>query len=307
MDEAPRRWHIRPVPFTSPIERVSFVAIDIEATGIAPGYDRITELAAVRFEIDGDGAVRPGPVFDTLVNPGRPIPQVIAHMTGICDDDVADAPPLDEVWGPFHDFLEGSDRPTVLLAHNGKSDLAYLVADGDVIGQSWQGPPLACTLQITRRTLPDAPRHRLDTLVKWLGLDGEQTVYHRALADALHARNIFARCVSRAEGDTLADLGAPAPVDVPPPEAFHVSVPERLQPLEPLIEDGTTVAIEYRGGSKGRGPRKVTPLTFFRSDGVLFLRAWCHVDDEAKSFRCDRIRRFRPRTLTGFEDRSAHT
>jgi predicted DNA-binding transcriptional regulator YafY len=34
----------------------------------------------------------------------------------------------------------------------------------------------------------------------------------------------------------------------------------------------------------------VTPLAFYASQGKLWLRAVCHLDDTTKDFRCDRIR-----------------
>ena len=43
--------------------------LDLETTGIAPGYDRILEFGCVRFHVDRDGRVTPGPRWSTLEDP----------------------------------------------------------------------------------------------------------------------------------------------------------------------------------------------------------------------------------------------
>lgn len=58
----------------------SYVAIDIETTGLEPRLDKITEIAALRV---ADGAVEGR--FVTLVNPGRPLGERIVELTGITD------------------------------------------------------------------------------------------------------------------------------------------------------------------------------------------------------------------------------
>ena len=64
-----------------------FTVFDLETTGLSPVRDRIIEIGAVRVEIDGSVSR-----FQTLVNPGVPIPPRLTALTGIDDDMVADAP-----------------------------------------------------------------------------------------------------------------------------------------------------------------------------------------------------------------------
>ncbi len=59
--------------------------IDLETTGLTPGYDRIVEVSVVRIE-PGEA---PRLIFDSLVNPGRPVAAIEIH--GIGDRDVAAA------------------------------------------------------------------------------------------------------------------------------------------------------------------------------------------------------------------------
>jgi len=87
----------------------TYVALDLETTGLNPERDAIIEVGCVRFQ---DG--QPVDQFSTLVNPGRLIPEEIQLLTGIRDADVAGKP-------RFTDILPALDRflgPHPLVGHN---------------------------------------------------------------------------------------------------------------------------------------------------------------------------------------------
>ncbi|MCB9727723.1 MAG: WYL domain-containing protein [Deltaproteobacteria bacterium] len=277
------------MPWRLPLTDITFVAVDLETTGLAPGFDRIIEVGVARFRIRDDGAVVAGAVLDALVDPGKRILPTVSELTGISDADVAGAPPIASLWPQIVEATR-AEGPTVLLAHNAAFDVSFLMAAAADLDPTWTPPPAACTVRIARRALPDAPRYALQTLIGWLGCGGDSPSHHRALADALHARNLFSRCVSRTGARSLAELGVTAPVPTPTLSEIAAMVPPKLLPVEQAIHTQTRVRIRYRGGSKGIQRRSITPLGFYVRDDVLYLRAWCHVDDVAKSFRCDRIR-----------------
>lgn len=272
----------------TPLRQLDLVAFDLEATGVAWGHDRVCELAAVRFRLNRDGQVVPGPRMTTLVNPEQPIPEIVARMTGIDDAAVVGAPALREVWPELAAFV----KDTVVVAHSVRSDLAWLGSEALRIGVEPLGATFFCTLEVARRSLPKAPRYTLVALAEHLALPSEAG-FHRALADALHTRNLFAHCVRAAEAETLADLGLKDAAEWPDPSIYAVVVPERLRALETALVAQERCAIIYKGGAghhrKHKGFRPITPLGFFAHEGVPYLRAWCHLDDAAKSFRCDRI------------------
>ena len=274
------------MPLELPIEAVDFVALDLECTGPAPGFDHITEVGAARFRITRDGVVSVGPVFEELIRPPRPIPGYVTELTGITNDDVKDAPTLSEVWGALSAFLDRDN--TLLLAHSAEVDLAFLVLSADTMALDWKAPVSMCTAKIARQAFPKAGKYGLMALAERLGCVGDEVVHHRALADALHARNIFARSVAHLRPRSLSDLGVD-PTPTPSPNELKVEVPEHLETLLQAANAEQPRWIIYRGGSKGRSKRRITPLGFYSRDGRTFLRAWCHLDEAAKSFRADRI------------------
>jgi DNA polymerase III subunit epsilon len=90
--------------------------IDFETTGRVPGVDRIVELAVVSL----DPGREPEVVLETLVNPQRPVAATAIH--GITDEDVADAPTLDEVAGEVSRVLSGR----LVAAYNVSFDIRFL-------------------------------------------------------------------------------------------------------------------------------------------------------------------------------------
>ena len=87
----------------------SYVALDIETTGLNPAKDSIIEVGAIRIE---NGTVTD--MLSTLVNPGYHIPDRITDITGIDDDMVKDAPAIDSLIERIVGITEGLP----LLGHN---------------------------------------------------------------------------------------------------------------------------------------------------------------------------------------------
>ena len=79
-----------------------YVVFDLETTGFSPEKNRIIEFGAVRVE-NGEITGR----FSEFVNPGIPIPYRITQLTGITDDMVIEADPIEKVLPRFLSFSEG--------------------------------------------------------------------------------------------------------------------------------------------------------------------------------------------------------
>ncbi len=80
------------------------VFFDLEATGLDLENERIIEIACIRLNPDGSSFK-----YDTLVNPGKVIPDEVIELTGITNEDVAEMPAFQEVAVLLSDILTGSD------------------------------------------------------------------------------------------------------------------------------------------------------------------------------------------------------
>ena len=154
---------------------VTFVVVDLETTGGNPRTSNITEIGAVK--------VRGGEVlgeFQTLVNPGDPIPAFISVLTGITDSMVAGAPHIASALPAFLEFAAGS----VLVAHNAPFDIGFLRANCAKLGHTWPGHEVVDTVHLARHLVTDdeVPNRKLGSLARLFG--AVTTPDHRALHDA---------------------------------------------------------------------------------------------------------------------------
>jgi DNA polymerase-3 subunit epsilon len=150
------------------------VVLDFETTGLSPDRgDRAIEIGAVRLE---GGRIRDR--FQCLMNPGRRISPFIEHYTGITNAMLRTAPSCEEAMAACRDFIGDSD----MVAHNASFDQRFLDAELHRIDRPRRGT-FACSMLAARRLYPDAPNHKLGTLVEYRQLPHNGT-FHRALADA---------------------------------------------------------------------------------------------------------------------------
>lgn len=148
--------------------------IDFETTGLSPGQgDRATEVAIVM--VEGGRVVDR---FQSLMNAGVRIPSFITQLTGISNAMVAAAPAADRVMAQASRFV--GERP--MVAHNAAFDRKFWMAELVRAGLAAE-QPFACTMLVSRRLYPQAPNHKLGSLVDYHRLPRTGTA-HRALADA---------------------------------------------------------------------------------------------------------------------------
>lgn len=164
---------------------VTFVVVDLETTGGAPGAEEITEIGAVKTlggEVTGE--------FGTLVNPNQPIPPFITVLTGITTAMVHRAPRIMEVLPAFLEFL-GSGPDTVLVAHNARFDVSHLKAAAEAMGLEFPKVKVLDTVLLARRTFAkeEVGNYKLSSLARACGTEIQPT--HRALDDARATNEIL--------------------------------------------------------------------------------------------------------------------
>lgn len=171
----------------------TYVAIDIETTGLNPGRDAIIEVAAITF--------RENTILDeftSLVYPAQEIPPFITQLTGITQAMVQDAPTMFNVRAKLRPLL--GDH--ILVGHNVGFDLSFLREERLGVGN-----PRIDTVPLATILVPEAGHYNLEHLVHVLNLPnphGEQA--HRALDDAEQTVELFLALRERALQLSLSQL-----------------------------------------------------------------------------------------------------
>ena len=176
----------------TPLRDITFVVVDLETTGGSPASSQITEIGAVKVR----GGERLGE-FQTLVDPGGPIPPFITVLTGITEAMVVGAPRIEAV---LPAFLEWAGPEAVLVAHNAPFDVGFLRTAAERQGLPWPGFDTLDTARLARRVLTrdEAPNCKLSSLARLFRTDTEPC--HRALADARATVDVLHGLLSRVGG-----------------------------------------------------------------------------------------------------------
>lgn len=145
---------------------------DLETTGIRIGQDRIVQIGIVRLMPDGSRQA-----YQTLVQPGIPIPAEATAVHGITDADVADAALLDDLAPEVMRELEGCD----LAGFNClRFDIPFLAEELHRAGHAWDHASVR-VVDVQRIYHQMEPRN-LSAALKFY-CDKEHTGAHDALAD----------------------------------------------------------------------------------------------------------------------------
>lgn len=155
----------------------NIVVIDTETTGFSFNHDELTQIAAARME--------KGEIVDwfiTFVNPGKPIPEDVAHLTDIHDEDVADALQPSEALAELVKFVGDAK----IVAHNAEFDRTFTTRHSSgypLLENTWID-----SLDLARIALPRFKSHRLIDLVSAFGAPLST---HRADADVAATCAVF--------------------------------------------------------------------------------------------------------------------
>jgi DNA polymerase-3 subunit epsilon len=156
------------------MESEEIVVLDFETTGMSADDSRVIEVGAARV-VNG----RITETYSTLCDPGEHIPYFITNLTGITNAMVRGQPAPESVMAEFQHFL--GDSP--VLAHNASFDRRFLVAEMKRIGHTVENPFL-CSMLLARRLIQESEDHKLGTLRRYIGFQGESDhTEHRALDD----------------------------------------------------------------------------------------------------------------------------
>ena len=178
------------------LNSVTFCVVDLETTGASAAYGGITEIGAVKY-CGGDEIGR----FNTLVNPGQPIPAPIVILTGITNSMVSGAPRIEEVLDLLLDFIGDS----VLVAHNARFDVGFINAALQQHGYDPLANTVVDTVTLARRLVRNEVSNcKLSTLASQLGL-AHQPV-HRAMDDVLATGDLLHYLIERAASYGVSDL-----------------------------------------------------------------------------------------------------
>ena len=166
----------------------SFVAIDVETTGLDKNKDKIIEVSAVKF-INGVEQKS----FSHLLNPKKPIPIFIENLTGISNNDVKDMPIFDSIAQEFLNFIGSSP----IVGHNIGFDINFLNNELNSSSRSIKPKYICDTYILSRIFFYYFNSFKLESICAKLNINTGSS--HRALDDARSSGFLFLKIISQME------------------------------------------------------------------------------------------------------------
>ena len=221
----------------TPLVSLPAVALDTETTGLDTTTARLVQLGAIGMS---GPRIEPDRVFETLVNPGIPIPAATSAIHGIRDGDVRDAPTIVAAIPRLAAFLGES----VVIGHTVGFDLEILRRQAADAGVDWPAPRALDVRLLAQIAMPDRADYGLDGLCEEFRIEIHGR--HSALGDAKAAAEVFAalipglrrrgiRTIAEAEAAVrliverdAVSAGQPTPDELPPADREETRALERI-------------------------------------------------------------------------------
>lgn len=268
---------------------MKFAVLDFETTGTQSDGEIIQAGLAI---IDHDNSITQ--IYSSYVNPGVPIPPFISGLTGITDEDVADAPSLEEMMMEMVPLL----NDVVLVGHNVAFDFHFLQNALDRCGYLPFTGRILDTIDFLKITFPSLGSYQLGYVSSEFGFQHDRP--HQADSDALATAYVLLKCLDELKElplitiQRLSDLFAPEDSDL----GWFLDGMRSEKEAEPIQDlDGHTYyrqlalnVSDWTDIGAPRDEREGNPL-----DGVTFEKFMDQVRENLKD------------TLDHYEEREAQT
>jgi DNA polymerase III epsilon subunit family exonuclease len=183
------------------LQEAVFSVIDLETTGLNAKKNSITEITAIQYQ---NGEVLN--LYSTLVKPLEDIPEEVELLTGINNEMVRQAPPLQLVMGELSRFL--GENP-LLVGHNVSFDIGFLTekiqqAGLGMFANRYSKQRSFCTKILAQKALPGLPSYEGIMVATSIGYHNPNP--HRAEADVRMSAAILFAIIDRLQQNSEVTL-----------------------------------------------------------------------------------------------------
>lgn len=260
---------------TRPWTDYPLVAFDTETSGAFAVGSEIVEFGAVKW-FQGQIIDR----LQILIKPARPMGEEVIKIHGITNEMVADCPPMKDVIGSIHKFMDGS----IGLAHHAPFDMGFITYEFEKYGLPLFTSPVFCSSLLSRKYIHGTENHKLQTLVKHFGIDGGSA--HRAADDAQACLYVGLKSLEKIGENASIQTVLQAQEKKLEWLYYSLKFPQSLalQTVVKALEEQANLNILYEKGSKSKQMRPVQPLGIVRNPDGDYLSAICLLDLQKKRF-----------------------
>ncbi|WP_413290104.1 exonuclease domain-containing protein [Bdellovibrio sp. HCB337] len=264
-----------------PWTEYTYVAFDTETSGAYPIGSDVIEFGAVKWR----GGQEVGS-YQTLLKPRGLLTEFNMSIHGITNEMVADAPKMSEKVREIYDFMSDA----IPMAHHAPFDMGFMAVEFETHMLPLLNTPVVCTSLLSRKWIHGCENHKLQTLVKFLNLQGGAA--HRALDDARSCLQVGLDCFKRmGEQATLAEALKSQGKNL---QWNDYSLLRWNNPVVKVMIEAIyqkkNLEIVYEKSAAKAEPRQLTPEGIVRNPDGDYLQAFCLKDKINKRFLLAKIK-----------------
>lgn len=170
---------------------MKYAIVDCEATSGAKSINRIIEIGIVLMD-DLDVVDS----YETLVDPGIPVPPFVQNLTGIKDAMLQGKPQFKDIAEEVYEKVSGR----IFVAHNVSFDYGLVRTELSRCACKMELPRL-CTLKMSRKVFPGLLYYNLGAVSEHLEIPDFN--HHRALDDAKACAEILKKGIEKVGEDGI--------------------------------------------------------------------------------------------------------
>jgi DNA polymerase-3 subunit epsilon len=259
----------------------TFVAFDTETSGAFPIGSEIIEFGAVKWQNGQEIAS-----YQTLLKPRELLSEFNMSIHGISNEMVSGAPKMSEKIQEIYDFF-GDAIP---IAHHAPFDLGFVSVDFESNNLPLPLGPVLCSSLLSRKLIHGSENHKLQTLVKFLKIDGGSA--HRALDDARSCLYVALECFKKlGHQATLTEILKAQEKNL---LWQNYTLVKWDHPVVKVLIEGALkkqkVQILFEKGANKYEAREVIPQGIVRNPDGDFMQATCLRDNVSKRFYLAKIK-----------------
>lgn len=220
----------------------TYVALDLETTGLNPKEDSIIEIGAVKI-LNGKMDEK----YDTFVIPAKKLSERVQKLTGITEEDLKQGIPLERAVSELLDFI--GELP--LLGHSILFDYSFVKRAAVNQKKSFEKQGID-TLRIARALLPQLPSKKLEDLCAYYGITYRA---HRASEDAAAAAELYRILLEKFYCEENAELFCPVPLLYKVKREGPASKRQKERLYELIERHGLTVDYEVEKLTRNQASR----------------------------------------------------
>ena len=162
----------------------TFIAIDLETTGLIPEEEYIIEVSAIKYINGVEEAT-----FSHLISPEKQIPPFIEDLTGITNSMVKGKPLYSEILDDLIDFID--DLP--IVGHNVKFDVDFMKFHSNGRLNLSKTNQICDTYLLSKFILFSNEEYSLEAISEFYNLSIEGS--HRAINDARNSGEVLIKLI----------------------------------------------------------------------------------------------------------------